>query len=76
MEKRQFIQAIAVASLLPRLTPASAKPALLLAQKAPPQLDRLRGKPRPKGGVKSADGEAVRFGASRVVFAGVRCTAG
>ncbi len=29
-----------------------------------------------QGGVKSADGEAVRFAASRVVFAGVRCTAG
>ncbi len=29
-----------------------------------------------QGGFKSADGEAVRLGASRVVFAGVRCTAG
>lgn len=27
-------------------------------------------------GVKSADGEAVRFGAASVVFAAVRCTAG
>ena len=44
MEKRQFIQRIAVASLLPWLTPASAtsKPDLLLAQKAPPQLDPSR----------------------------------
>ena len=29
-----------------------------------------------QGGVKSADGFAVRFGASSVVFAAVRCTAG
>ena len=29
-----------------------------------------------QGGVKSADGEADRFGASSVVFAAVRCIAG
>ncbi|NHZ66224.1 hypothetical protein F1735_28695 [Massilia sp. CCM 8694] len=44
----------------------------------PEPVDRLRGKPRPsgRGGVKSADGAAVRFGASSAASAAVRCTAG